>query len=161
MNTAWSRARQWAWALILAADAGIVLYGVMAVAMPTTMTAGYESYTGSTWASFAGGTPAVASYVLLLYRLVGGLNIGLGLALIAVVAGPYRRGERWAWFAVLAGNAVGFGVPMTYDQITGAVGSFEILEFVAVAAVVAGLLLFPGRPAARRSEPLGQRRLSS
>lgn len=156
--TAWSRARRWSWILILAADAGIVLYGVMAIATPTTLTAGYESYTGATWANLSGSAPADASYVLLLYRLVGGLNIGLGLALIAVVVGAYRRGEGWAWFTVLAGNAIGFGVPMAYDQITGAVGAFEVLEFVAVAAVLVGLVLFPWRPPAMRG---GTHRLGS
>lgn len=147
--------RGWAWILILAADAGIVLYGVLALATPSALTAAYETYTGSTWESLVASTPAAAAYVLLVYRLVGGLNVGLGVTLIAVVAGPYRRGERWAWFAVLMGNVIGFGVPMTYDQITGAVGTFEILEFVAVGAVVIGLLLFPwSRPATTASPGL-------
>lgn len=156
--SALSRARRWAWTLILAADVGIVLYGVMAVAMPQALTAGYESYTGSTWANLDTGAAADASYVLLLYRLVGGLNIGLGLVLIAVVVGAYRRGERWAWFTILAGNAVGFGAPMAYDQVTGAIGTFEVLEFVAVAAVLVALVLFPGRLADRPPASAGPER---
>jgi hypothetical protein len=55
--------------------------------------------------------------------------------------GPFRRGERWAWFTLLGGNVIGFGVPMTYDQITGAIGFFEILEFVAIAAVLVALAI--------------------
>lgn len=142
---AWaSTLRRSAWILILAADAGMFLYGIMAVASPAAMTAGYESYTNSSWTGLTASTPALASYLLLLYRLIGGLNVGLGLVLIAVVVAPYRRGERWAWVAVLVGNAIGFGLPMVYDQITGAIGPFEIAEYIAVGGVVLALLVFPG-----------------
>jgi hypothetical protein len=42
---------------------------------------------------------------------------------------------------------LGFGVPMTYDHITGAIGFFEVLEFVAIAAVLVALALSArGRP---------------
>jgi hypothetical protein len=140
-----SRARRWAWILILGADAGMAFYGLQAVATPAMMTAGYESYTGSSWTGLVASAPAAASYVLLLYRLVGGLNIALGLVLIAVTIGAYRRGARWAWFTLLAGNAIGFGLPMTYDQITGAIGPFEILEYVAVGMVLVALLVFSWR----------------
>jgi hypothetical protein len=127
--------------VILLADAGIVLYGLLAVATPSLLTAGYESYSGTSWASLVAQVPKTAVYLLLVYRVVGGLNVALGVTLIAIIAGPFRRGERWAWFAVLIGNLLGFGVPMTYDQITGAIGFFEILEFVAIAAVLLALVI--------------------
>jgi hypothetical protein len=126
-----------AWVVILVADAGIVLYGVLAVATPSLLTAGYESYSGTFWTSLVARAPETAAYLLLVYRVVGGLNVALGITLIALIVGPFRRGERWAWFTLLIGNVIGFGVPMTYDQITGAIGFFEILEVVAIAAVLA------------------------
>jgi hypothetical protein len=130
--------------VILAADAGIVLYGALAVATPALLTAGYASYSGESWAALVAQAPKTAAYLLLVYRLVGGLNIALGITLIALIVGPYRRGERWAWFTLLAGNVIGFGAPMAYDQITGAIGFFEVLEFVAIAAVLGALALsFP------------------
>ena len=132
---------QLAWVVILVADAGIALYGVLAVATPSLLTAGYERYTGASWASLVAQAPETAAYLLLVYRMVGGLNVALGITLIAIIVGPFRRGERWAWFALLIGNLLGFGVPMTYDQITGAIGFFEILEFVAIAAVLLALAL--------------------
>jgi hypothetical protein len=130
--------------MILVADAGIVLYGVLALATPAILTAGYEHYSGQPWTSLVAQAPDTAAYLLLVYQMVGGLNVALGLTLIAIIVGPFRRGERWAWFTVLGGNMLGFGVPMTYDQITGAIGFFEVLEFVAIAAVLAALALsFP------------------
>jgi hypothetical protein len=136
-----SRLGRVAWVVILVADAGIVLYGVLAVATPSLLTAGYESYSGTSWASLVARAPDTAAYLLLVYRMVGGLNVALGITLLAIIVGPFRRGERWAWFTVLGGNVLGFGVPMTYDQITGAIGFFEVLEFVAIAAVLVALAL--------------------
>jgi hypothetical protein len=133
-----------AWVVILVADAGIVLYGALAVATPSLLTAGYASYSGQSWTSLVARAPETAAYLLLVYRMVGGLNIALGITLIALIVGPFRRSERWAWFTLLAGNVLGFGVPMTYDHITGAIGFFEVLEFVAIAAVLVALALcFP------------------
>jgi hypothetical protein len=140
--------------VILLADTGIVLYGVLAVAKPSLLTAGYERYSGTTWASLVAQAPQTAAYLILTYRMVGGLNVALGITLIAIIVGPFRRGDRWAWFALLSGNLLGFGVPMTYDQITGAIGFFEILEFVAIAAVLVALAIAwreneGGRPGTR------------
>lgn len=98
---------------------------------------------GRLWSSGLVGAPDTAAYLLLVYRMVGGLNVALGITFIALIVGPFRRGERWAWFTLLAGNVIGFGVPMTYDQITGAFGIFEILEFVAIAAVLGAWLSPP------------------
>jgi hypothetical protein len=127
--------------LILVADAGIVLYGTLAVATPSLLTAGYESYSSTSWPSLVAQAPETAAYLLLIYRMVGGLNVALGITLIAIIVGPFRRGERWAWFTLLGANVLGFGVPMTYDHITGAIGFFEILEFVAIAAVLVALAI--------------------
>lgn len=144
-HPAWiSTLRHSAWILILVADAGMLLYGIMAVAAPATLTAGYESYTTYSWTGLVASTPAFASYILLLYRLIGGLNVGLGIVLTAITLVPYRRGERWAWFTVLFGNAIGFGVPMVYDRATGAIGPFEVAEYIAVGGIVLALLVFPG-----------------
>ena len=149
-----SRLGRLAWVVILVADVGIVLYGVLAVATPSLLAAGYERYTGASWASLVAQAPQTAAYLILTYRMVGGLNVALGITLIAIIVGPFRRGDRWAWFALLSGNLLGFGVPMTYDQITGAIGFFEILEFVAIAAVLVALAIAwreneGGRPGTR------------
>lgn len=136
-----SRLGRLAWVVMLVADAGIVLYGVLAVATPSLLTAGYERYSGTSWTSLAARAPETAAYLLLVYRMVGGLNVALGITLISLIVGPFRRGERWAWFTLLGGNVLGFGVPMTYDQITGAIGFFEVLEVVAIAAVLVALAL--------------------
>jgi len=36
---------------------------------------------------------------------------------------------------LLAGNTLGFGAPMIYDQLVGEIGVFELLEFIGIAAI--------------------------
>jgi hypothetical protein len=50
-----SRWGRLAWVVILVADVGITLYGVLAVATPSLLTAGYESYSGQSWTSLVAG----------------------------------------------------------------------------------------------------------
>ena len=135
------RAARRAWVMILLADAGIVVYGITAFVVPSILAAGYESAVSSSWAVLVARSPETAAYLLWLYRLIGGLNIALGVALAAIAMGPFRRGERWARWTLLLGNALGYGVPMAFDQVTGAIGVFEMLEFVALGAVAVALAL--------------------
>ena len=53
----------------------------------------------------------------------------------AIAATAFRRGEGWAWWALLVGNTLGFGAPMIYDQPVGEIGVFEVLEVVGIAAI--------------------------
>ena len=57
--------------LILVADAGILMYGILVAAMPSVLTAGYESYTGTSWTELVARAPHEAAYLLWVYRLVG------------------------------------------------------------------------------------------
>jgi hypothetical protein len=44
-----SRRRGYAWVIILVADAGVLVYGVMAAVAPRALIPGYESYSSRTW----------------------------------------------------------------------------------------------------------------
>lgn len=58
------------------------------------------------------------------------------MLVVAIAVSAFRRGEQWAWWALLIGNTIGFGAPITYDQI---VGAFEVLEVVALGGVYLAL----------------------
>jgi hypothetical protein len=51
----------------------------------------------------------------------------------------FRRGERWAWWALLVGNSIAFVSAMTYDRIVGAIGPFEWSEYLGLAVVCGSL----------------------
>src|SRR5215467_9920629 len=57
----------------------------------------------------------------------------------AIAATAFRRGDRWAWWALLMGNTVAFVSAMTYDRIVGAIGPFEWSEYLGLAVIYGSL----------------------
>ncbi len=140
-----TRGRRVAWVLIVIADAGLLLWGAMAALAPERLlgpggapilTAGYEGFTGRRWSELAENS---RQFITVLFRLYGAFNVAVALLAIAITITAFRRGEGWAWWALLVGNTVAFGAAMTYDRIVGAIGPFEVLEYVGVAGIYAAL----------------------
>ena len=50
-------------------------------------------------------------------------------------ATAFRRGERWAWWALLVGNTIALGSAMTYDWTVSAIGPFELTEYLGLALI--------------------------
>jgi len=93
-------------------------------------------------------------FIMLLFRMLGVGNVEFALLAIVIAATAFRRGDRWAWWALLVGNTIAFGAPMTYDRIVGAIGPFEIFEYVGIAVIYGALavtapILAAGRPGRR------------
>ena len=102
-------------------------------------------------------TPLVAGRITLVAvgRLLGGFNVAVGALTGLVAATSFRRGETWAWWALLIVNTIGFGAPIAFDPATGAIGLFEQLEIVAIVAIYA-MLAISARASLRR-RPAGER----
>jgi len=152
----WRRA---AWLVILIADVGLLAWGAMAALVPDRLpgpgaapilTAGYEGFTGGSWQELAHTSPLTAKYITLLFRLYGAYIVAFGVLAIAITATAFRRGDSWAWWALLVGNTIAFGAAMRYDWIVGAIGPFEMTEYVGIAAIYGALAVtapfFSGRP---------------
>ena len=54
-------------------------------------------------------------------------------SVIAVTA--FRRGERWAWWTLLAANTVALLSAMTYDKLVHAIGPLEVTEYIGLLLV--------------------------
>jgi hypothetical protein len=65
--------------------------------------------------------------------------VAFGLLAVAIAATAFRRGDRWAWWALLVGNTVAFASAMTYDRIVGAIGPFEWSEYLGLAVIYGSL----------------------
>ena len=78
--------------------------------------AGYEGYSGGSWSELAGTSPLIAGYMAVLFRMYGIYNVLFGLMGSAIAVTAFRRGERWAWWALLVGNTVALVSAMTYDR---------------------------------------------
>lgn len=150
----WARAiarwRRVAWLVILIADVGLLAWAAMAALAPgrlpgpgstPILTAGYEGFTGGSWQALVNSSPKTAEYTTLLFRMYGIYGVGLSVLAIAIAASGFRRGERWAWWALLVGNTIGYGAAMVYDQIVRAVGPFELSEYLGLAVIVGSLVI--------------------
>ena len=60
---------------------------------------------------------------------------------IAVTVTAFRRGDSWAWWALLVGNTIAFVSAMTYDRITNAIGLFELSEYLGLVTIYGALTI--------------------
>jgi hypothetical protein len=151
--------RQVAWISILIVDVGYIAWGAGAAASPdhllgpggkAILPAGYEGYSGASWSELASALPLSAGYMTVLYRMYGVYNVLFGLMSSAIAVTAFRRGERWAWWALLAGNTAALLSAMTYDKTVNAMGPFEVLEYVGLAMVWGALAITASFPTVRR-----------
>jgi hypothetical protein len=155
------QARRLAWVLILIVDLGYIAWGGMAAAMPdgllgpggkAILPAGYEGYSRNSWSELLRTSPMTAKYMIVLYRMYGIYNVVFGLMGSAIAVTAFRRGDRWAWWALLVGNTIALVAAIRYDWIVNAIGPFELTEYLGLAlifgaAAVTTPFLGSGRPA--------------
>lgn len=143
-----ARWRRDAWVVILIADAGLLLWGALAALIPTRLTgpggvailpAGFQGYSNGSWDQLKATSPEAAGYIVLLFRMYGIYIVGFSILAIAIAANGFRLGERWAWWALLIGNTIAWIAAMTYDRIVGAIGPFEMTEYLGLAAIYGSL----------------------
>jgi hypothetical protein len=75
---------------------------------------------------------------------------------VAIAVTAFRRGDVWAWWALLAGNTIALVSAMRYDWIVNAIGPFELSEYLGLAVIYGALAVTaPFRPARRRVRAAG------
>ena len=151
---------QIAWVLMLIVDVGLVAWGAMAAALPDfligpggqpILPAGYEGFTGSSWSELVSTAPMTAGYIEVLFRMYGIFNVVFSLMAIAITVTAFRRGDGWAWWALLLGNTIALVSAMAYDRTVNAIGPFELTEYVGLALVWVALAITVPYRVARRS----------
>ena len=139
-----ARSRRSAWMVIVVADIGLLAWTAMAAFAPERLIgpgsapilpAGYEGFTGASWDALATFSPRATEFATLLFRMYGLYGVAFSLLAIAIAVNAFRRGESWAWWALLVGNTITYVGAMTYDQIVSAVGPFELTEYLGLALV--------------------------
>jgi hypothetical protein len=138
------RRRRIAWIVILIVELGYVAWGAGAALSPdhllgpggkAILPAGFEGYSGGSWSALVAASPLVAAYMAVLYRMYGIYCVLFGVLSGAITVTAFRRGEPWAWWALLVGNTVALLSAITYDQLVQAIGPFELTEYVGLALV--------------------------
>lgn len=153
--------RRVAWILILIVDVGFIAWGAGAAVFldrllgpggKTILPAGYEGFSRAPWSDLVRTAPMAARYMDVLYRTYGWYNVAFGVMGSAVAVTAFRRGERWAWWALLAGNTITLVSAIVYDKRVNAIGPFEMTEYLGLALVWGALAVTaPSRAASGRS----------
>lgn len=151
--------RQIALIVILVVDVGYIAWGAGAAASPEhllgpggkgILPAAYEGYSGGSWPQLLSASPLDAGYMRVLYRMYGIYCALFGLLGSAIAVTAFRRGERWAWWALLAGNTIALVSAITMDRMSKAIGPFEVTEYVGLALIWGAFAMTaPFRAAAR------------
>ena len=144
------RVRRNAWILIVIADVGLLAWGAMAALAPSQLlgpggvpiiTAEYQNYTGNSIAALAEASPKAPAFITVVFRVYGAYVVAFGLLAIIVAATAFRRGERWAWWALLITNTLAGGAAMRFDWVMQAIGPFELTEYLGLAVIYAALII--------------------
>jgi hypothetical protein len=94
-----------------------------------------------------------AKYMIVLFRTYGIHCVVFGLLGSAIAVTAFRRGDRWAWWALLVGNTLALVSAMRYDWIVNAIGPFELTEYLGLALVWGALAVTAPFRTARRPVP--------
>jgi hypothetical protein len=103
------------------------------------------------------GRPEVATAMRARRATAAAYAAGFATLFLAIVLGPYRRGEVWAWWAVAAGTLVVsvlilLRIPLLGVQLGSTAGGTATAAIIQLLAVGLGLALGAGR-LKRRSPP--------
>lgn len=154
-----SRKHRIAWTLMLIADGSLIAWGAMAAVLPEylpgpgsapILQAEYEGFTGLSWSALIGTSPVTANFMTVLFRIYGTYCLTFGLMTVFITVTAFRRGERWAWWALLVGNTIAYGSAMIFDRVVNAIGIFEMTEYLGIAVVYVALAITAPFAAAER-----------
>jgi hypothetical protein len=136
--------RRFAWIAIIIVDVGFIAWGTGAAVFldrllgpggKTILPAAYEGLSKGSWSDLVKTAPMAARYMDMLYRTYGWYNVAFGVTTTFIAATAFRRGERWAWWALLLGNTITLVSAIVYDRRVNAIGPFEVTEYVGLLMV--------------------------
>ena len=162
--------RRVAWILILIVDVGFIAWGIGAAAFldhllgpggKTILPAAYEGFSKGSWSDLVKTAPMAARYMNVLYRTYGMYNVAFGLTATIIAATAFRRGDRWAWWALLAGNTIALVSAIAYDRTVNAIGPFELTEYLGLAMVWGACAVTAPFLAAGRAQRVARREAPS
>ncbi len=131
------RLEEWAWIfLFLPGIGGAAFSLVFLFRGPTDLQT--EDLVGQGWAQWSVQQPDAARLVELGFGLAGLNGLLAGVFGMVIAAGPYRRGERWAWYVMLLFPVLAVGAQ--YVNLKTGLGIDADLP-VLLGLMAAGLLL--------------------
>lgn len=119
---------------------GTLLFGVLYLFKPTIMPY-HEKFLGMTHQQLE---PKVAFLFLGLMKVIGGLELALGVGLVMLVKGRFSKGDNLIWWTILVMCAVGL-IPSLY--VTLSIGLYTPWWSLAIMMILVAVALIISKPA--------------
>ncbi len=168
------------WRVMLIWGAGIAILGLLVsflnhVVSPHLLyyTAADQAFTGVSIAQIRALSPNLLSWMVLFYDTTAQMMVWYGVLTIFVAATAYRRGERWAWLALLISFLVSLihlsaasspflarGILENSGISLGVVGILVILAFLVLGLLLPAAEVMKGTHATPTERMKGSRKLS-
>jgi hypothetical protein len=149
----WFQTAAWVGLLVLG---GFYLFGAAndliadaRTGLPVDHTTTFATIAGTSWDAARQATPGTTSYITLLERGYALHEIVYAALFLTILAIPFRRRQRWAWFACWTptianlGYALGFG---THDTTVGSRSLVALIGLPILLVVQIPAFFSPPRP---------------
>jgi hypothetical protein len=128
----------------VAGNLGLIVYGVMAVLMPSILLEPFSLHVYQ----FPDGATTATTYLAALFRLLGFLNVILGLFGLLLLQRYRIERQTWILRLVIALSLLAYVGPIVFDNTVGTIGFFEIVEHILfLLMVLSGAMMLRARDA--------------
>jgi hypothetical protein len=100
--------------------------------LPADHTGTFASVAGTGWAAERHAAPGTAAYITLLERGYALHELVFAILFLTVLAIPFRRGQRWAWFACWTPVIANLGYALTFGAHDAAIGYRSLVALIAL-----------------------------
>lgn len=109
----------------------------------------FKWYTGQSYSSYLASNPDFAEIYIITKKLIGFILLGNGVLVIFITQKSYRKGEKWAWYALLIAGSITWGTFIIYKIYIGYLGG-SMITFVTGATLLILGLAFPAKEIIKR-----------
>ena len=114
------------------ANVGLILYGLLALTQPNVL---LDSFSVHVY-QFPSNAAVAVDYLSALFRLLGFLNLILGILGLWLLWRYRTSRQLWLVYIIIASSILSYLGPIVFDNTAGNIGIFEIIEHVIFAAMV-------------------------
>lgn len=125
------------------------------VGIPTDHTGTFGSVAGTSWTTAQHATPGTTAYITLLERGYALHELVFAILFLTILAIPFRRRQRWAWFACWTPTIANLGYALTFGAQDPAIRYRSLIALIALPVLLLALVpaFFGRRPERPGPEP--------
>jgi hypothetical protein len=111
---------------LLAVACGVIALSLLLLLAPSAGGFLFDAIYLATLTPQADYSPSAMAYIQFVNGVLGAVMIGWMVAIVLLVQGPFRRGERFGWDAIAASVAVWFAVDTSFSLVHGVLGNVAL-----------------------------------